>query len=180
MLPTGFTLMELLVVIAIIALLMSILMLVASSVKQQAKAVICQSNLHQWGFVMNLYTEDYDGFLMPDLCHEKYAALGNLPCSYGINSWVLSKPCASGTDALGGALLWKTPDVRGAVNVPMVLDCAGYENATLWHYDEPPEYNRHWVQGNSEHEMRYVCLDRHNEHVNGVFWDFGVRKAGLK
>lgn len=105
---------------------------------------------------------------------------GTPACSYGINSWFLSKPIASGTEALGGALLWKTPSVRGAVNVPMVLDCAGYENATPWYYDEPPEYNGHWVQGTSEHEMRYVCLDRHNEHVNGVFLDFSVRKVGLK
>ncbi len=49
LLPAGFTLMELLVVIAIIALLMSILIPAADKVKKQAKAVICQSNLHQWG-----------------------------------------------------------------------------------------------------------------------------------
>jgi len=58
----GFTLVELLVVIAIIALLMSILMPALSRVKKQAKAVICQSNLKQWGFIFSMYTGDYDGY----------------------------------------------------------------------------------------------------------------------
>ncbi|HUW18864.1 MAG TPA: hypothetical protein VMW16_06140 [Sedimentisphaerales bacterium] len=106
--------------------------------------------------------------------------LGNLPCSYGINSWVLSKPCASGTDTDGGALLWRTPNVRGAACVPMILDCAAYENATPWHMDLPPLWDGHWVADTNLNEMRYVCLNRHNAAVNGVFLDFAARKIGLK
>ena len=56
----GFTLIELLVVIAIIALLLSILMPSLQKVKKQAQAVICRSNLKQWGIAMILYTQDYE------------------------------------------------------------------------------------------------------------------------
>jgi prepilin-type N-terminal cleavage/methylation domain-containing protein len=57
----AFTLIELLVVIAIIALLMSILVPVLKQVRDQAKAVVCQSNLHQWGTVFLMYTDDKEG-----------------------------------------------------------------------------------------------------------------------
>jgi prepilin-type N-terminal cleavage/methylation domain-containing protein len=54
----GFTLLELLVVIAVIALLMAILTPALWAVKDQTKAVICQSNLHQWGLLFSLYTNN--------------------------------------------------------------------------------------------------------------------------
>jgi prepilin-type N-terminal cleavage/methylation domain-containing protein len=58
----GFTLIELLVVIAIIALLMAILMPALQRVKKQAKTVICQSNLRQWGTIFAMYTGDNEGY----------------------------------------------------------------------------------------------------------------------
>jgi prepilin-type N-terminal cleavage/methylation domain-containing protein len=61
---TGFTLVELLVVIAIIALLMSILLPALGRVRRQAKDVICETNLHQWGAVFAMYADDWDGNFM--------------------------------------------------------------------------------------------------------------------
>ena len=58
----GFTLIELLVVVAIIALLMSILFLTLKVVRRQVRAVICQSNLHQWGIYFNEYISDHNGY----------------------------------------------------------------------------------------------------------------------
>jgi len=61
----GFTLIELLVVISIIALLLSILMPSLQRVKKQARAVICQSNLRQWGQIFLMYANDHNDRFMP-------------------------------------------------------------------------------------------------------------------
>ena len=57
----GFTLIELLVVISIIALLMAMLAPTLQRVRKQARAVVCQSNLRQWGTLMAMYVNENNG-----------------------------------------------------------------------------------------------------------------------
>jgi prepilin-type N-terminal cleavage/methylation domain-containing protein/prepilin-type processing-associated H-X9-DG protein len=56
----GFTLIELLVVISIIALLLAVLLPSLKKAKEQARTVICRSNLKQWGLFWNLYLNDHE------------------------------------------------------------------------------------------------------------------------
>jgi prepilin-type N-terminal cleavage/methylation domain-containing protein len=55
---SAFTLIELLVVIAIIGILLAILIPSLKEAKKQTQAVICRSNLKQWGHIFNLYAQD--------------------------------------------------------------------------------------------------------------------------
>ncbi|HUT31569.1 MAG TPA: type II secretion system protein [Sedimentisphaerales bacterium] len=56
----GFTLIELLVVIAIIALLMSMVVPALNKAREQARVVVCRSNLHQYGLAARMYLDDND------------------------------------------------------------------------------------------------------------------------
>jgi prepilin-type N-terminal cleavage/methylation domain-containing protein/prepilin-type processing-associated H-X9-DG protein len=60
----AFTLIELLVVISIIALLLGILMPSLHKARNQARTVVCQSNLKQWGTIFALYTDDNHGYFI--------------------------------------------------------------------------------------------------------------------
>ena len=58
----GFTLVELLVVISIIALLLAILMPALGRAREQAKALVCRSNLRQQSLAFILYAENNDRY----------------------------------------------------------------------------------------------------------------------
>ena len=61
----GFTLIELLVVISIIAMLLAILMPTLSKARDQAKDVVCRSNLKQWSSILFMYTTANEGSFPP-------------------------------------------------------------------------------------------------------------------
>ena len=60
---TGFTLIELLVVISVIALLISVLLPALRKAKDQARMIVCRSNLQQIGLAAYLYAEDNENYI---------------------------------------------------------------------------------------------------------------------
>jgi len=108
----AFTLIELLVVIAIIALLMAILLPVLQNGRRQAKATVCQANLHQWGMLFATLAESNEGRLRDrdawDRCRTQQFA-------YYLDSFTFEEFCPlatrkiSPTGAGGTYLAWYCP-----------------------------------------------------------------------
>jgi len=61
----GFTILEVLVVLSVIALLASLLLPGLAQAREQAKAVICGSNIKQIMLANTLYAEDFSGIYSP-------------------------------------------------------------------------------------------------------------------
>lgn len=237
----AFTLIELLVVIAVIALLMAILMPALSRARKQARAVVCQSNLKQWGLMYAMYCDDNNGYFFSgqingsdepaDTDHGRYwrvlmkpysrdekmwlcpeavkPQVGGLEPSmgasvnvawefmgdvgsYGINGWVLNPPPGA-TNVFTRTPVsnhWRTSQVKGANNIPVFADmwftdawpnCNVSTTGNNDPSDDPPQGK---CPGDNEtfttHEIRRVCVNRHDGSVDVVFMDWSVRKVGLK
>ncbi len=61
----GFTLIELLVVISILVFLIALLLPALGRARKQARAIVCQAKLRQWGLAFAGYTNDNEGRFYP-------------------------------------------------------------------------------------------------------------------
>lgn len=103
--------------------------------------------------------------------------------SYGLNDWVLSAWHGEvDPESPLNSLLWKTPYIEGADNVPLLLDSSMMYMVTPTYSNEPPAYEADVVfgQGIAQGEMKRFCVNRHNGSVNILYMDFSVRNTGLK
>lgn len=237
----AFTLIELLVVIAIIALLMSILMPALAKVRNQAKEVVCRSNLKQLGLGFSMYVDSHNAFFSVGYIPYEHGGKSSswmyavlpyyhdvklLLCpmankfkgvagttwegrdfsawtygnefvlqngeilypedgyglgSYGVNEWTSNAAAITEQRYDPTAKKWwRTPNVRGSKNIPLVLDSiwsGGYPQSGK---DQPMDFPDCSVVTASFHYMRLHCRNRHNAHVNSVFVDYSVRRVGLK
>jgi prepilin-type processing-associated H-X9-DG protein len=98
--------------------------------------------------------------------------------SYGLNGYILS--AEPGTTFEGGRRTdnyWRTPDVKGADNIPLFLESLRFD---LWPLiTDAPAYNEFAGWSSSNHMAR-CCTNRHNGAINSLFVDFSARKVGLK
>lgn len=98
--------------------------------------------------------------------------------SYGINGWVnnpIGTP-AAGRDPVN---YWRSVNVRGASEVPVLLDGV-WARMYVLPANKPPEYDGDAILNTSNRTMKLFSINRHNGFTSGLFLDFTVRKVGLK
>ncbi|MHC4396967.1 MAG: type II secretion system protein [Planctomycetota bacterium] len=104
--------------------------------------------------------------------------------SYGINTWVPNRPNEGIVGRPGTEpWFWRRDDIKGAANVPLLLD-AVWVCSPPSETDDPPQYQGAiWSPsggGPSHGGMGVFCIDRHSGYINCLFVDYNVRKVGLK
>jgi len=97
--------------------------------------------------------------------------------SYGVNGYVYV-PIGAEVYGKPPERFWRTPNVKGANNIPMFLDCyfwCGWPDDT----NTPPEYDG-WQNTSDADAINRFCLNRHDGSINAAFVDYTVRRVGLK
>lgn len=102
--------------------------------------------------------------------------------SYGMNGHVSNPPASGGeSDPFGRDTTknWRSPNAKGANNIPLFLDCT-WLGGLAESFDQPPEYDGGVEYGPLGPNIQAFCIDRHHGFINGLFVDFSARKIGLK
>jgi len=104
--------------------------------------------------------------------------------SYGFNGWLFCYDFDSSiprSTRMGRMTGVQIDTLRGRANIPVLLDSVyPYSYPGEWGRLEPPSKEGTRVFGGSGFGMGCFAINRHNEHVNGLFLDWSVRKIGIK
>jgi prepilin-type N-terminal cleavage/methylation domain-containing protein/prepilin-type processing-associated H-X9-DG protein len=196
----GFTLIELLLVIAILALLLAILLPSLQRARQQAKAVVCRSNIKQWSTAIVTYYIEYEDKMWSDsyppgastvpgdwmeILQPYYQDIDEIRCCP-----VATRPCQDTHSERRGSVdtVWGTPAQQTEVSR------AGYWGSyglNRWSTDPLGDDDRYWksssVKAASQIPVILDCIHWHlrPNHTDGipskpllVFSDFPVNGAG--
>jgi prepilin-type N-terminal cleavage/methylation domain-containing protein/prepilin-type processing-associated H-X9-DG protein len=99
--------------------------------------------------------------------------------SYGFNAWAYDFGNTESYQDRPTKDMWRTFNVRGANNIPVLLACF-WAGGCPDYTDQAPAHNGEDWLGGHVNEMKRFCLDRHDGFVNCLFLDWSVRKVGLK
>ena len=103
--------------------------------------------------------------------------------SYGLNIYVCNPSATAVGEADGMSWFWRSSNVRGTGEIPLLLDCM-WIDVFPRPWADPPDYDGDCPGvdhgGNLPTHLKKACVNRHDEHINMVFLDYGVRRVGLK
>jgi len=145
--------------------------------------------LHKWMYVLEPYWKDNPKIFFCPMAFKtaEEGAAGAFAAweedgekgSYGTNYWIRDEGNAflPGKFPRDGWL--KSFNVRGAGNIPVLLDC-GHASGLPLHGDPAPDFDGDIPPYEKFECMKYFCIDRHEGAINGLFMDLSVRKIGLK
>jgi prepilin-type processing-associated H-X9-DG protein len=97
--------------------------------------------------------------------------------SYGTNDWLSASCYYVGRHGNRPSWCWRTVNVKGTSNIPMMLDSAQPWAWGLSTMPPPPERD---AIPTRRSRSTPSCMNRHDGYVNGLFLDWSVRKVGLK
>jgi len=109
--------------------------------------------------------------------------VGNDSGSYGLNAWICN-PGQQEALSVNQAPVenhWKTPKIKGASNIPILLDAAWPESWPT-HNDNPLAHPAALWYGDEfvGRGLNCFCIDRHSGCSNALFMDWSVRRVGIK
>lgn len=139
----GFTLIELLVVIAVIAILLSILIPALKAARDQARRVVCATNLHNIGMGLRIYANENNEAL-PLNTHDYWL----WDVSYLTTDWLLAHGCD-----------------RNTFYCPLQHPLRNADNAIWWQFTQYPRSPDEWKEEPTSEAQRKL-----HYRVTGYLW----------